>query len=86
MSVLARTCQRQPRCQQSYLENRLHVRDLTVWLMGVSLVLLMCLGILVLFLRPTDVVPKDPDPSLAMCTILASRIDLGRLLQGKGHV
>lgn len=72
--------------RRSYSENRLHVRGLTVWLMGVSLILLTGLCMLVILLRPRDVVSKDPDSILAMCTLLASSKGLGQALRSTGHL
>lgn len=67
-----------------YFENRLHVKALTVWLMGSGLVLMMLMTMVVLLFRPTNVVPRDPTSIAASGAILASSQSLGSCLRGTG--
>ncbi len=72
--------------QVTFNENRLHVRSLSVWVIVVTIVLLICATIVVLFYKPYDVVPRNLDSIAATGRILASSDSIRDLLQGTGHL
>ena len=72
--------------QITYNENRLHVRGLSVWLIVAGLVLMIGAAMVVLLLKPHDVVPRNPDSIAAMSTILACSDDFVKSLQNTGHL
>lgn len=70
----------------AYIENRLHVRGLSVWLVVVGLILLIGTAVVVLVYRPYGVVPRNPNSIAAMSTILASSDKFRDSLQSTGHL
>jgi hypothetical protein len=71
--------------QFQYELQRLHVREITIWLMVSGFVIVCALTILVLLTRPIGVVSRRPDSIGALATILASSKELNRLLTGLGR-
>ena len=69
-----------------YIENRLNLRGLSVWLIVMGLVLLICAAIVVLFCRPHDVVPRNPASIAAISTIIAASESIKNSLQSTGHL
>jgi hypothetical protein len=72
--------------QVIYLENRLHVKVLSVWLMGVGLLFMTLVGVLVFWLCPRKVVPQDPTTIRAIATLSVSSTLLNTSLKNTGHV
>jgi hypothetical protein len=70
----------------SWVEQRLQVRLLNVWMMGSSLVVLKCLTLLIMMLCPTNVVAQDPSTLAGLATICASSENLNIELKDQRHV
>lgn len=68
-----------------FLENRLHVKKLTVILMGIILGLLVVTSVLVMFLRPRNVVPTRPDNVGGIASILRYSPEFQKTLKDSGY-
>ena len=71
--------------QAEYSEKRLHIHILSFSLMVISFVLTICSGLMIFFIRPRNVVPRDTDSTAAIALILSGSTDIKVLLQGCGH-
>ena len=70
--------------QVSFTQNRLHVRELSVWLMVAGFTILAALNVIVIFYRPQGAVCVDPDSLAAIATVTRNSEALKRIMQGTG--
>lgn len=71
--------------QVDYLQNRLHVKILPACLMGAGFILMICVCLIILSLRPENVTPRSPISIAAIAVILASSESLNACLMDAGH-
>ena len=70
--------------QVSFTQNRLHVRELSVWLMVAGFTLLAVLTVVVIFYRPQGAVCVNPDSLAAIATMTRNSESLKRIMRGTG--
>ncbi|OJD11115.1 hypothetical protein AJ78_08049 [Emergomyces pasteurianus Ep9510] len=69
-----------------YVEDRLHVGIISLWIMFACFVSLSVLSVTILLMGPSAIAPRDPDSIAAQATILVSSNELQGLLQDTGHL
>lgn len=70
----------------SYMDDRLHVKRLTVGLITTCVGLLICISVLAVFVRPWNTVSCEPHSIGALSTILAASQSLRQRLVGTGSI
>ncbi|OAX80568.1 hypothetical protein ACJ72_05100 [Emergomyces africanus] len=69
-----------------YVEDRLHVGIISLWVMFACFISLSLLSVIILLMGPSAITPRDPDSIAAQATILVSSNELQPLLQDAGHL
>jgi Protein of unknown function (DUF3433) len=72
--------------EMSYLDQKLQIRIVSVWAMGIGFVLLALMTLTILVWRPRDVVSRSTNSIAAKAAILAASPELQGLLQGAGNL
>ena len=67
-----------------YIEERLHIRGVSLWAMVAGFALLMLFSLTVMFTTLPGAVPQDPGPIATSATILFASTGLQKLLHGTG--
>jgi Protein of unknown function (DUF3433) len=70
----------------TYVEERLHIRVVSLWAMVVGFALLILFSLVIMFTTRSGVVPQDPGPIATSATILVGSSSLQKLLHGTGSL
>jgi Protein of unknown function (DUF3433) len=70
----------------NYIEERLHIRVVSLWAMVVGFALLVLFSLVIMFATQSDAVPQDPGPIATSAIILVASFSLQKLLHSTGSL